>query len=678
MYEITGMSDTTVTEMNEYLILGDPSLLAKTEVPKSMVVAHDTIVPIGESVLWVLVRDVEGPVAGAFVCARMDSIFHVSGHTDSTGAVGLTIFPTAVDTIRISVVHHNHFPYEGFCYVQADGPWPGYLRHFIDDDTLGTSKGNSDSIANPGESIELPVVIKNYGSEEVAEVSALLSTTDNYIVITDSSEIFGTIAAGDSIPSQDDFDFDISTAAPDRHAVLFELVVKDSSDSSWISHFKITISSPDIALAHVTVNDAGQPNQNGIIDPGETVLLTCRLSNDGSADAESVYATLRAENPYLTCIDSISTYGDILSYTEKEGTPFTIEADPLTPVGYEALMKLVYNSARGYCDSTEFVLKVGVGGDFLVWDADDNHTSGPKIRQALEDAGYRGEYCTSITDYLDILGAFRAVFVCLGIYPNNYVLPNGYVVDSLCAFLNGGGRIYMEGSDTWAYDPQTSLHTFFYINGISDGQADTYTCLGRTGTFTNQMSFPYSGENAWMDHLATIGTSFEIFRNSSPSYINGIAYDAVTYRTVGTSFEFGGLVDGSPPSTKEALADSIMRFFGITPVHESPSEENYPAIFSLSQNHPNPFRDATAFQYAVPLREGKSPLEEKRVVVAVYDATGRKIRTLCSLSRSPGVYRVSWDGRNDFGRRVGQGVYFVQVLLPDEGLRKTRKTILLR
>lgn len=678
MYNITGMSDTTVTEMNEYLILGDPSLLARTRVPKAMNVRHDTLVPIGESTLWVIIFDADGPVADAFVCARMDSVFHVSGHTDSTGGVGLTIFPTVVDTIHISAVHHNHFPYEGSCYVSADGPWPGYLHHYIDDDTLGTSSGNNDAIPNAGEEIELPVMIKNYGSEQVIDVTAVLSSEDDCVAITDSSEWFGTVQSGDSVLSQDDFDFGIASNAPDGHAVLFELELKDGSDSIWYSHFKITISAANLALVDFTIDDAGQSNPNGIIDPGETVLLTCRLLNSGSADAEDVVATLRSGNSYITCMDSISTYGTIQSSAEKEGTPFTVEADPLTPIGYEALMKLIFTAQGGYCDSTTFHLKVGVGGDFLVWDPDENHSSGPKIRQALEDAGYRGEYSTSISDYLDILSAFKAVFVCLGVYPNNYVLSNGYIVDSLVAFVSSGGRMYMEGADTWVYDQQTTLHPYFHISGLEDGQADTYTCNGINGTFTNQMSFPYTGENAWMDRLGITAGSFEIFRNSSPSYTNGIAYDAGSYRTVGTSFEFGGLADGASPSTKEALADSIMRFFGIAPVEESPATVSYPTCLALRQNYPNPFCTRTTFQYHIPLGEAESPLIEKSFDIAVFNAAGRRVRTLSRESRTPGVYQVLWDGKNDFGKRVSQGVYFIRIMLQQDGQSRTKKAILLR
>jgi len=678
MYEICGMSDTTISQMNTYLILGDPTLLLRTDVPESMVVSHPSLVPIGESILWVSVGDIDSPLTNAFVCAKMDSVFHSSGHTDSTGAVGLTIFPTIVDTVFVSVVAQNHFYYKGFCLVNANGPWPGFCKYVIDDDTIGTSYGNDDGIPNPGEKLELPLMLKNYGNEEATDVSALLSSDDNVIVITDSVELFGNIPAGDSALSGEDYDFTISTSAPDQHTIFFELKVHDTNDSIWISHFKVTILAPVLELVNFTVDDSGQSNPNGILDPGETVELTCRLKNSGSAEAIGVTAKLRPENIYIECIDSVSAYGDFLPGNEKDGTPFIIKANSSTPVGYNAEMKLLFSSNEAYADSTLFIIKVGVGGDFLIWDPDENYSSGPKIKIALEASGYTGEYSTTLSDYLDILRAFKAVFICLGVWPNNKVLSGGQFVDSLCSFLDNGGRIYMEGADTWAYDSPTTLHSYFNILGLQDGSDDTYSISGVSGTFTNQMSFTYTGENSWMDHLGTTGGSFVIFNNLSPSYTNGVAYDAGTYRTVGTSFEFGGLTDGTPPSTKEALADSIMRFFGISGTQERPEENQYPAVFSLSRNYPNPFSCKTTFTYSIPLRKGERPLVKKSVTFNIFDITGRKIRTLVDEGKSPGLYTIVWDGTDDFGKGVSQGVYFTRLTIENEGLHKTRKIVLIK
>ncbi len=206
---------------------------------------------------------------------------------------------------------------------------------------------------------------------------------------------------------------------------------------------------------------------------------------------------------------------------------------------------------------------------FLVWDLDGNQNSGPEIYSALVAAGHSGDYDTTITPYLSSLTNYCAIFICVGVQPDDEWLGNYPVaVDSLVSYLtNHDGKIYMEGGDTWFFVP-TALHALFNIQGLINGFGDLNTILGQGGTFTAGMVFPYSGDNAFIDRLSPLSTAFVIFENNSPVYTCGIAYDdgPNLYKTVGTSFEFGGLVDGVPPSTKVALAESIMvGFFGCPP-----------------------------------------------------------------------------------------------------------------
>ena len=77
------------------------------------------------------------------------------------------------------------------------------------------------------------------------------------------------------------------------------------------------------------------------------------------------------------------------------------------------------------------------------------------------------------------------------------------------------------------------------------------------------MSFSYSGDNNWIDHIEPISPAFKIFQNQSPSYGTGVAYDAGTYKTIGCSHEFGGLTDGASPSTKAELMNKYLSFFGV-------------------------------------------------------------------------------------------------------------------
>ena len=75
----------------------------------------------------------------------------------------------------------------------------------------------------------------------------------------------------------------------------------------------------------------------------------------------------------------------------------------------------------------------------------------------------------------------------------------------------------------------------------------------------------------------------------------------------------------------------------------------------LRANHPNPFRTSTTIPYVL---DRAAPVE-----VAVYDARGRRVRTLASGPRPAGEHAVRWDGRADDGLRSAGGVYFVRLLV---------------
>ncbi len=224
-----------------------------------------------------------------------------------------------------------------------------------------------------------------------------------------------------------------------------------------------------------------------------------------------------------------------------------------------------------------------MGTEYLVWDLDPNHSSGPVVDSLLMELGYTGRYSMN-PNMADSLRQFRSVWLFVGMYPDNYVVGEGTAVaDSLEAYIQSGKPAYLEGGDVWYYDPTQSGHDFgptFGIDGTDDGTGDLSTVEGVAGTFTEGHSWSYGGENNYVDHLAATGTGFEILRNPSAGYTCGIANDAGTYRTVGLSFELGGLQDGT--STRRDLVQEIATFFG------------------LSSGPPTPTLDAAALEVLAP------------------------------------------------------------------------------
>ncbi|MEX1140061.1 MAG: LamG-like jellyroll fold domain-containing protein [Bacteroidota bacterium] len=71
-----------------------------------------------------------------------------------------------------------------------------------------------------------------------------------------------------------------------------------------------------------------------------------------------------------------------------------------------------------------------------------------------------------------------------------------------------------------------------------------------------------------------------------------------------------------------------------------------PLEFNLAQNYPNPFNPMTTIEFTLP--------QDGRVVLSVYDLTGREVATLVDEERPAGVYhRVEFDAS-----RLASGMYF--------------------
>ncbi|NIA23264.1 MAG: T9SS type A sorting domain-containing protein [Proteobacteria bacterium] len=313
---------------------------------------------------------------------------------------------------------------------------------------------------------------------------------------------------------------------------------------------------------------------------------------------------------------------------------------------------------------------------YIIFDIDPNNSSGPVMDSILNELGYAGDYYTSFSPMIDSLSNYASAFVFAGVYSSNTVIDqtNGGKLASWCT--NNGGMLYLEGGDMWYYDPQYNSGYDFSslcgINATDDGSSDLATIGGVDSTFTEGMSFGYSGENSWIDHIDAAGSGFVIFSNSSPIYNCGVANDAGSYRTVGMSFEFGGLTDGSGVSTKSALADSIMHFFGLEAQgineHSLLKSRARQVSFGIRARGSNIVKGAAEFSYGL-TKSGK-------VEVSVYDASGRMVKRLVRREEKSGYHTVSWDGRDGNGKNVRRGIYFVR--LSSSGKSKTAKLLLMR
>ncbi|MFH1893861.1 MAG: FlgD immunoglobulin-like domain containing protein [Candidatus Zixiibacteriota bacterium] len=95
--------------------------------------------------------------------------------------------------------------------------------------------------------------------------------------------------------------------------------------------------------------------------------------------------------------------------------------------------------------------------------------------------------------------------------------------------------------------------------------------------------------------------------------------------------------------------------------------DDFPASMLL-QNHGNPFGITTTIEYSL-----KRP---GIVTITVYNILGQKVRTLVDDSKAAGLHEVSWNGRDDSGERVSNGIYLYRIVSGD--FSDSKKMILFR
>jgi hypothetical protein len=344
----------------------------------------------------------------------------------------------------------------------------------------------------------------------------------------------------------------------------------------------------------------------------------------------------------------------------KENTDdrYTITVSSFCPQGHRAQLRIIATEGQ-FVDTFEFYLIIG-SYQYLVWNPDITPSSGLQIDSTLTALGFAGCYTISLpSEQLDL---YRALFVCCGIYPNNFRIDTASAeATAIVNYLNNGGRVYLEGGEVWYYDPTTSGYNFgslFGLNGATDGTGDLGPVVGQTGTFTQEMNFDYNGENSSIDHLfPTLGSI--IFCDGDNGYNCGVIYNSGNYRTVGTSFELGSLTDGTGVSTKAVLLDSIMHFFGI--FSSGIQEQNsIPEASRLTLKvYPNPVKN-----HAVILTQATN--------IRIYDVSGKLVRTLSAANPQLHITnnRFVWDGTNEHGSRLPAGVYFVNLNVENKRLIK--------
>ena len=501
----------------------------------------------------------------------------------------------------------------------------------LDDDSVGGSNGNGDGIASPGETIELRATVRNVGARIATGVTGTLTTTTPGITILRATAPWADIPVGAQVTNGTALRFQVASTVTDGTVIHFTLSMTDTGDTRLLS-LQYTAAAPRLAYYRHRVSDVATGNGNGVVDPGEVLLVPVTISNRGSQGAGTVTALATGGSAHLTVLDGTATTASIPSGSSIElGPDFKFAVSPHAAPGEILVVSLTISTAEGYQVSSGFKLKVGTAvydeceaeGPWSLASSDDNATSGLWVRGDPIGTTYNSQPCQPEDDHT----AAPAT--------DCYVTGQGSV---------GGAA----GADDVDGGKTTLTSPLLDMSQIADARVIYWRWftnnLGTTPDFDPWVvQISGDGGSSWVDlentTVSANGWTQESFLVSD--FITPTSQ--VRVRFIATDIALNSLV--------EAAVDDFEVSGTSTPV--GIGDDPMAVVLRLDAPRPNPLRAGTRLRFALP--------EAGPVSLQVFGIDGRLVRTLLGGTRPAGEQEVVWDGRNSSGRATAPGIYFCRL-----------------
>ncbi|MBN2747836.1 MAG: hypothetical protein JXR34_14000, partial [Bacteroidales bacterium] len=331
-----------------YHCFGDPSLVHHTKKASPVSANYSALIPIGSASLIVNTEP-----NSLVSLTRSDSLL-ASTYADSTGAAQLLFSPlTQMGSAILHISGQNLVPYIDTLDVMVPNtPYLYLFSHQIND-----SLGNGNHIADFGEDIFLDLKLTNLTSIPSGPLSVYVYSNDTSILFLDSIATLNGFAGLDSLVLKNEIKLHVNQVIMDGKMVKFFVEITDTAGTNWnyFSHF--IIHAPKLTTDKMLVDDASLGNGDGILDAGELIKLSFKVSNVGSGKVINLTSTLSFLNNTI-----VSTEPPViipsLDSDSSHWVTFNATVNSSATAGKYAELSLLTESS-GYLTKRQFYLVVG-------------------------------------------------------------------------------------------------------------------------------------------------------------------------------------------------------------------------------------------------------------------------------------------------------------------------------
>lgn len=360
----------------------DAFLRIFTQVPQTMTVNHQNVQLAGLNTF-----QITAPEGTTIALTKGEGAnLEVVAVAEATGSVqSIEIMPQVPPTVlHLTVTGQNYLRYEwDIDVIPASGP---YI--IIDNYELS---GASTQL-NFGDQTGFNIQLKNVGNSQASAGTMTLTTDSEYVTITNGTASFNAISSNATQSLSEAFSFTVSNEVPNKTPIDFMITITSGTDT-YENHIAIKAYAPVFEIGNMAIREL-DGNNNGRLDPGETVRLKFTVNNKGNADSHITNAVLTMNNPFLQILNSnIETVNSIVA-NDLHVFNFDVYVNG-APAGTAADMNL-YVVSGVYTDTKDFMTKIGLNvEDFESGTIDptswNNDASNP-WSISTEDP-YEGQYC---------------------------------------------------------------------------------------------------------------------------------------------------------------------------------------------------------------------------------------------------------------------------------------------
>lgn len=684
------------SEYRGFTTLGDPEMNIWTAIPRRVEVVHTSPLYVGSESLHVRVNLNSVPYESAQVCVVLDTVVYEYGHTTSTGDITFYFDNLIPGEMDLTVTGKNIYPYETKIPVIDSAAYLTYSGHTIND-----SLANNNGLPENGETILLHTILTNSGLAMAHNVLAELSSDDTLVSVIDALAHFEDIYPGDSSFGLSPFVFSISPFCPSGHVIDFTLSMEDANGGTWLDDFSIGVGSMDSVIGpdlygYYIYDDTDTSAGNApvfdwfeIAPPGPGIIIS-EITNE---DADTVtyplpfnfkyygidYSSIGiCSNGFLELDYATYRFGDngpipLAGGPKKMLAPFwdDLNPDPNTNNGYGDIY--YYNDTENHRWIIEF--------------KDCAHYTTPSQRETFQVILLDPQYYPTPTGDGEILYLYATVsnatsntvgmedhFEVRGLeylYEDNYnsnaaPLVNGRAL--LITTLPPGSRM----NTPWLYTMHYAINDSaggnnnglvepneiidIYVTIKNDGDTTAHGVVGTLHTDDSDATL--------LDSISNFG---DIVAGATGNNYNDVytvqISDTPTDSTIGFTLDFD-CNDGTYHK-KDYFTIYLYGLYGTEETHELDDARCYGL-----QIYPNPCRNGTHIKLSI--GQGAQDIELK-----IYDVTGRLVKNFSHLlSHIPHQSSVMWDGTDEQGRRVADGIYFLHLNVQDYS--QIKKVILIK